>query len=271
MVNSANDEPPLISYQALNRAQGLSGVVIAAFTALHVGNAASVWAGPFAYDQVQSSLRVLYRGSKVVEFTLLGAIAVHGTASFIKLARRNATVAKIAQSRSTPFATKMHSFTGMFLLAAVGTHIFATRILPDFIVEPDIDTGPIFGKSALIAHSLIGWRQVVMLPYYSLLLFSGSVHAFHGLQKVWSVFQRRRQVNVLDEALGKPTRRELIAYSAWFVVCALTAQRFTNPAALSDVPLSALKEVDFFSFVGRKFSSFADFFGASEKTKAIFN
>lgn len=262
MVNNSKDSPPFVSYQTLTRIQNTTGVVIAAFTALHVGNAATVWGGPFAYDQVQSALRVVYRGSSAVEWTLLGAIALHGGASMVKLARRNATLDKIARSKSTPFASKVHSFTGIFLLCSIGAHVFATRILPDWIVEADVDTGPIFGKSALVAHSMIGLRQLFMLPYYSLLLFSGSVHAFSGMRRIVGALRGRREVTVVDDALGKPTRRELFAYGGWFVLCALTALRFTNPAALQDVPISSLQEVDLLSYAGRKVTSFLSIFNS---------
>jgi hypothetical protein len=224
-MSSSSDRPAVFSYQFLSQVQAASGLAVSGFTVVHIANSVLALGGPHLYDEVQDILRSVYQ-HRTVELALGTAIVVHAAASALKMRRRGMGVDKLVASTVISFEDKVHRLTGYLLLGAVGVHVVATRIGPDFLWANAFDN---FGKSALVHHSLQGVQKVVMLPYYTLLLFAGTAHTFTGVRRAVAFIRDERRVTVVDEAEGRPTGLQTLAYSQVLLLCALVAFRFTDP------------------------------------------
>ncbi len=240
-----DDDKPLLSFNALGRIQSVTGLAISGFTALHLANTASAWIGPHFYDEVQSILRIVYQNG-AVELGLAVAVVLHGGASLLKMQRRRLSPAALASSSSIPFEDKVHRLAGLVLLSAVGVHVVATRVGPDFLWA---DRFGFFGKSALVAHSLQGWSKFFMFPYYSVFAFAGVAHTVTGVQRAVSFVRDERRVYAVDD--GRPSVRQVLAYSALAVACALTVARFAQPSFLNPLARQTLIDTSLFNQVGK--------------------
>ena len=172
------------------RLQALSGLVFAFFLALHLATTASAAGGEAAYDGVLEALRRIYRPTLVVEIILIGVPAlVHVVCGILQIVDR--------RRRGTPAGSPLaHRLAGYVLLAAIGGHVFATRIMPVF------GDGP--ADFSYLAYSILNW-PVFMQPYYVVLGVAGAVHLVLGATIA---------VRVLG--LGRPSRR-------WAMVGAVVA------------------------------------------------
>src|SRR5262245_19696755 len=106
------------------RVQAFSGLVFALFLALHLATTASAAAGAATYDGVLATLRRAYRPTLAVELALIALPAlVHVACGVAQIVDR--------RRRGTPPGSPLaHRLAGYVLLAAIGGHVFATRVMP---------------------------------------------------------------------------------------------------------------------------------------------
>jgi succinate dehydrogenase/fumarate reductase cytochrome b subunit len=151
----------------VRRIQALSGVVVAAFVAVHLLNTWLAPAGPGAYLALQQGLSLVYQ-APLLEWLVLGAIVVHiGCAVRRWFAERGA-----GGDRSRTWRARLHSYFGVFLMIVIGGHVAAVRLLPGYFgIRPGFD-GIAFSLELLPA---------VFYPYYWLLGVAGAYHALNGL------------------------------------------------------------------------------------------
>ena len=150
----------------LARVQALSGLAFAFFLGLHLTTTASGIAGPAAYDGTLALLRRVYRPTLAIEALLIGVpLIVHVACAIVQIAARR-------RDRSRPTAPLAHRLAGYVLLAAIGGHVLATRVMPAF------GGGP--ADFSYLAYSLLNW-PAFMRPYYLVLAAAGAVHLVLGL------------------------------------------------------------------------------------------
>src|SRR5262245_51529815 len=107
----------------VTRVQAISGLAFAFFLALHLLTTASAAGGAAAYDGALAALRNIYRPAFAVEILLIALPAlVHAACGVAQIVdrRRHGTKA------GSPLA---HRLAGYVLLAAIGGHVFATRVM----------------------------------------------------------------------------------------------------------------------------------------------
>jgi succinate dehydrogenase/fumarate reductase cytochrome b subunit len=148
------------------RVQAASGLVFAFFLTLHLATTASGVAGPVAYDGTLALLRRAYRPVLAVEIALIGIPAlVHVACAVLQIVER--------RRRGVPAGSPLaHRLAGYVLLAAIGGHVFATRVMPAF------GDGP--ADFSYLAYSLLNW-PLFMQPYYLVLGVAGAVHLTLGV------------------------------------------------------------------------------------------
>lgn len=149
----------------LARVQAASGLAFAVFLALHLATTTSGVAGPAAYDGTLAALRRVYRPALAVEILLVAVPAVvHAACAVLQIAARR----RRGEVAGSPRA---HRLAGYVLLAAIGGHVFATRVMPAF------GEGP--ADFSYLAYSLLSW-PVFIQPYYVILGVAGAVHLTLG-------------------------------------------------------------------------------------------
>ena len=149
----------------LVRLQAGSGLAFAFFLTLHLLTTSAGAGGPATYDGALAAFRTIYRPALAVELALIAIPAlVHiGCAVAQILDRRR---------RGMPASSPLvHRLAGYVLLAAIGGHVFATRIMPAF------GDGP--ADFSYLAYSLLNW-PIFMRPYYVVLGVAGAVHLVVG-------------------------------------------------------------------------------------------
>ena len=163
------------------RLQALSGLLFAFFLALHLATTASAGGGAAAYDGTLGVLRKIYRPTLAVEILLIGVPAlVHVVCGILQIVDRR-------RHGTPPGSPLAHRLAGYVLLAAIGGHVFATRVMPAF------GDGP--ADFSYLAYSILNWG-IFMKPYYVVLGVAGAVHLVLGATIA---------VRVLG--LGRPSRR----------------------------------------------------------------
>ncbi len=147
----------------LKQIQAGTGVLFAAFVALHLMNTWAAMFGPTAYDAMQSALRNVYQFAPA-EALLLAALAVHVVVGIMRIVnepRRELTV-----------RARWHRYAGFFLVVFIFGHILAVRGSSWFYdVYPGFDG---------LAFS-IAYVPAYFYPYYFLLGMAGFYHALNGL------------------------------------------------------------------------------------------
>ena len=172
------------------RIQALSGLVFAFFLTLHLLTTASASGGAAAYDGVLAVLRRIYRPALAVEILLVGIPAlVHIACGILQILdrRRSGTAA------GSPIA---HRLAGYVLLAAIGGHVFATRVMPA------LGDGP--ADFSYLAYSILNW-PLFMQPYYVVLGVAGAVHLVLGATialRVLGLAQPPRRIAVAGAAVA---------------------------------------------------------------------
>jgi succinate dehydrogenase/fumarate reductase cytochrome b subunit len=148
------------------RVQACSGLLFAFFLALHLATTASAAGGAATYDGVLAALRRIYRPTLVVEIALIAVPAlVHVACGIVQIVER--------RRRGTPAGSPLaHRLAGYVLLAAIGGHVFATRVMPAF------GDGP--ADFSYLAYSLLSW-PLFMQPYYVVLGVAGALHVVLGV------------------------------------------------------------------------------------------
>jgi succinate dehydrogenase/fumarate reductase cytochrome b subunit len=149
----------------LAKLQAASGLAFAFFLTLHLATTAAGAGGEAAYDGALAALRRIYRPVLAVELMLIAIPAlVHVTCAIAQIVDRR----RRGVPASSPLA---HRLAGYVLLAAIGGHVFATRVMPAF------GDGP--ADFSYLAYSLLNW-PLFMRPYYVLLGAAGAVHLVIG-------------------------------------------------------------------------------------------
>ncbi|MGH7894558.1 MAG: hypothetical protein ACREQL_07810 [Candidatus Binatia bacterium] len=149
----------------LARVQALSGLAFAFFLTLHLATTGAATGGPEAYDAVLTALRRVYRPTLAVELVLIGAPAlVHVACAIAQITTRR----RRGVRADSPL---VHRLAGYVLLAAIGGHVFATRVMPA------TGSGP--ADFSYLAYSLLNWPGF-MRPYYLVLGIAGAVHLVIG-------------------------------------------------------------------------------------------
>jgi succinate dehydrogenase/fumarate reductase cytochrome b subunit len=152
-----------VTERTLARVQAASGLAFAFFLALHLATTASALAGPAAYDGVLAALRRVYRPTLAVELALIALPAVlHVACAVRRLATRRGPA---------PTRLRLHHAAGYVLLAAIGGHVLATRVMPAFGSAP--------ADFSYLAYSLLNW-PAFMWPYYVTLGAAGAFHLLVG-------------------------------------------------------------------------------------------
>jgi succinate dehydrogenase/fumarate reductase cytochrome b subunit len=150
----------------LTRLQAGSGLAFALFLTLHLLTTAAGAGGAEAYDGALATFRRIYRPALAVEIVLIAIPAlVHVACAVLQIVDRR----RRGIPASSPLA---HRLAGYVLLAAIGGHVFATRIMPAF------GDGP--ADFSYLAYSLLNW-PLFMRPYYVLLGVAGAVHLTIGV------------------------------------------------------------------------------------------
>lgn len=162
------------------RAQAISGLVFALFLTLHLTTTVSAVGGPASYDGVLGAVRRLYRPHIAVELALIGIPAlVHIVCAVLQIIDRRRR-RRSGEALPTPsWRVRIHRWAGYFLLAAIGGHVFATRVMP---------AGADF---AYLAYSILGWPAAIN-PYYVILGTAGAVHLVLGLGFAAAILAPRR-------------------------------------------------------------------------------
>jgi len=161
---------------ALARVQAISGLAFAFFLTLHLATTISGVAGPAVYDDVLTTLRRVYRPTLALELALVGTPAVvHVGCAIAQIVRRR----RRGWAARTPLA---HRVAGYVLLAAIGGHVYATRIVPALGNDP--------ADYAYLAYSLLNW-PLFMRPYYVLLAAAGATHLVFGTAIALRILGRR--------------------------------------------------------------------------------
>jgi len=149
----------------LARLQAASGLTFAFFLTLHLLTTAAGAGGATAYDGALAIFRRVYRPALAVELVLIAIPAlVHVACAVLQIVDRR----RRGVPASSPIA---HRLAGYVLLAAIGGHVFATRVMPAF------GDGP--ADFSYLAYSLLNW-PLFMRPYYVVLGVAGAVHLVIG-------------------------------------------------------------------------------------------
>ena len=183
----------------LARLQAASGLTFAFFLTLHLLTTAAGAGGATAYDGALATFRHVYRPALAVELVMIAIPAlVHVACAVLQIADR--------RRRSVPASSPLvHRLAGYVLLAAIGGHVFATRVMPAF------GDGP--ADFSYLAYSLLNW-PLFMRPYYLVLGIAGAVHLTLGAAIA---------ARVLGLAKPAPARAFAVAAVLALVVAAGTA------------------------------------------------
>ncbi len=146
----------------LKTLQAVTGLIFAAFLALHLVNTWLASFGAATYNITQSSLRTVYQ-SPLLEPLILAALLVHIVVGLIRRKREGSGPAG-------PRA-RWHRYTGYGLAVLIGGHILAVR-------GPSWFYG-IYPGFEGVAFSL-DFAAWYFFPYYLLLGTAGFYHGFNG-------------------------------------------------------------------------------------------
>ncbi|MEE3330066.1 MAG: hypothetical protein VX246_04280 [Myxococcota bacterium] len=156
------------------RVQAASGLIFSIFLAIHLANTMLGSAGSETFDAFQSSSRSFYQNPFFELIVVLIPLAVHMTASLVRILRR-----RRRNLSKPPLRLRLHRYSGWFLLAVITGHVSATRGVGFFFDAP---AG--FGALNL---SLV-FAPYLFVPYYILLGSCGSYHLWNGLSIATRVF-----------------------------------------------------------------------------------
>jgi len=158
----------------LLRVQCVTGSLFGLFVVVHLANLAAAPLGADVYNSFQRTARAVYQ-FPLIEIGMLGALLLHGVCAILRIVR--AGFRRRHQSRRS----RLHRYTGYFLLVVILGHTAATRGV-------SLVTGS-FPEFEGLAFSL-WWMPVLFYPYYTLLALCGLFHAVSGFAMACSVFGR---------------------------------------------------------------------------------
>ena len=157
------------------RIQAASGLLFSLFLTLHLSNTMAATAGEARFNAVQDGVRVVYQTPVLEILGVALPLLAHIIASAVRIVRRR----RLGATGRTPWRLRLHRFTGWFLLAVIGGHVGATRVLP-----MAFDVSVRFGDLNLTT-TLFG---VPFSIYYILLGTAGTYHLANGLTVAARVF-----------------------------------------------------------------------------------
>ncbi|MGI9328016.1 MAG: hypothetical protein ACR2PZ_22540 [Pseudomonadales bacterium] len=147
----------------LKKLQAGTGLLFAAFVAVHLTNTWLASLGAAAYDSVQQYLRVIYQFPPV-EVLVLAALATHLLVGLLRIWQEPRRVLNLR--------ARLHRYAGFFLALVIGGHILAVRGSSWFY-----DVYPEFAGLAYSVSAVPGY----FYPYYFLLGVAGFYHALNGV------------------------------------------------------------------------------------------
>ena len=156
------------------RVQAASGLTFALFLSIHLANNLLGTAGPEAYDGFQSGARAFYQNPLVEFVVVLIPLVTHAIASIVRIIRR--------RRRSLPrpaLRTRLHRYSGWFLLVVITGHVSATRGVGFFLDAPA-------GFGAL--NFSLTFAPWMFVPYYIALGTCGTYHLVNGFTIATRVF-----------------------------------------------------------------------------------
>jgi len=158
----------------LLRVQCVTGCLFGLFVLVHLANLAAAPLGADAYNSFQRTARAVYQ-FPLLEIGMLGALGVHCACAIWRIVR--AGFRRPHSSRRS----RLHRYTGYFLLVVIVGHVSATRGV-------SLATGA-FPEFEGLSFSL-WWMPALFYPYYTLLALCGLFHAVNGFAIACSVFGR---------------------------------------------------------------------------------
>jgi succinate dehydrogenase/fumarate reductase cytochrome b subunit len=147
----------------LKKLQAGTGILFAAFVAVHLVNTWLGALGPSIYDGVQGVLRNAYQWLPL-EALLLAALLVHIVVGIMRIASE--------PKRTLTLRSRLHRYAGFLLLVVIVGHVLAVRGSSWFF-----DVYPGFAGLAFSIDYLPGY----FYPYYFLLGMAGFYHALNGV------------------------------------------------------------------------------------------
>jgi len=168
--------------------QAYSGIAFSTFTAMHLFNHFINIFG----DNIEGHTRWMtlfrnYYQSPIIECGLAGALVVHAYCAVRQIQSRPKLVPE-----GLPLSHKLHRYCGYFLFAAIGGHIYATRIGPIRFFQ--------YSKSSQeLDSTFITWTLrefgTAFYVYYTLLYACGMYHSLFGLYYSAWILKTKRPIS----------------------------------------------------------------------------
>ncbi len=157
------------------RIQAASGLTFSLFLVLHLATTMSASGGEETFNAFQAGARAFYQTALFEIIVVAIPLLTHLTASIVRIVRR-----RRAGRRGKPaLRTRLHRYSGWFLLAAIGGHAGATRIIP-LATETQVRFGDLNFTTVFFG--------VAFSIYYMLLGICGTYHLANGLTIAANVF-----------------------------------------------------------------------------------
>ena len=157
------------------RIQAASGLAFSLFLVLHLANTMTASGGEETFNAFQGGVRRFYQ-TVLFEILLVAApLVTHMVASTVRIVRRR----RRGRSEQPVLRTRLHRYSGWFLLAVILGHVAATRLVP-----LATDTQVRFGD----LNFTTVFYGVPFAIYYMLLGVSGTYHLLNGLTIATRVF-----------------------------------------------------------------------------------
>lgn len=187
---------------ALKKIQAATGLLFAAFVALHLFNTWLAALGPEAYNGVQVLLRSVYQFPPL-EALLLAALAVHVVVGVMRIVREPKRVLNLR--------ARLHRYAGFFLMLVIVGHILAVRGSSWFF-----DVYPGFAGLAFSVAAVPG----SFYPYYFLLGVAGFYHAANGSSIAaarlgWSLHLSNSRLGIGTALAAVGMSAALLGFGGW--------------------------------------------------------
>ena len=157
------------------RIQAASGLVFSLFLVLHLTNTMLASGGEDAYNGFQAGARAFYQTAIFEVVVIAIPLVTHLTASIVRIVRRR----RAGSAGRPPLRLRLHRYSGWFLLAVIGGHVAATRLVP-LATSSEVRFGDLHFTTVLFG---VGFSL-----YYAMLGICGTYHLANGLTIAARVF-----------------------------------------------------------------------------------
>ncbi len=157
------------------RIQAASGLAFSIFLTLHLSNTMAAPAGEARFNAIQDGVRVYYQTPVLEILGVALPLLAHITASIVRIVRRR----RQGSPGRPPWRLRLHRITGWLLLAVIGGHVAATRVVP-LIFETPVRFGDLNFTTTFFG--------IPFSLYYILLGTAGTYHLTNGLTIAARVF-----------------------------------------------------------------------------------